>query len=58
MNAYLEADFSEQKMRLAALRLSRENTQAGSEAADEFDRKIMAAENLIQSYETLKWYER
>jgi hypothetical protein len=32
--------------------------EEGCQVANEYDRKIMVAENLILSYEALKWYER
>jgi hypothetical protein len=58
MLADLEKDFANQQRTLVTLLTQRKRMNEGSQVADEFDRKIMAAENLILSYEALKWYER
>jgi hypothetical protein len=58
MDSYLEEDFTNQQTMLSTLLDQRKSQRDGSHAADESDRKITAAENLILSYETLKWYER
>jgi hypothetical protein len=58
MDSYLEEDFTNQQTMLLTLLDQRKSLQDGSQAADESDRKITAAENLILSYKTLKWYER
>jgi hypothetical protein len=58
MLAHLEKDFAHQQRTLVALRAQRRRVNEGSQVADEFDRKIMVAENLILSYEAIKWYER
>jgi hypothetical protein len=57
MNSYLEQDFADQQKRLAVLRSQRESFQDGSEAARHSDKNIIATENLILSYETLRYYE-
>jgi len=56
-NSYLEQDFADQQKRLAVLRSQRESFQDGSEAARHSDKNIIATENLILSYETLRYYE-
>jgi hypothetical protein len=43
---------------LVILRAQQRGLEEGCQVANEYDRKIMAAENLILSYEALKWYER
>jgi hypothetical protein len=58
MDSYLEEDFTNQQTMLLTLLDQRKSQQDGSQAADESDRKITAAENLILSYKTHKWYER
>ena len=57
MSPDLERDFVNQQARLMFLRDQRESCRDGSESAEQADRSILAAENLIQSYETLKYYE-
>ena len=58
MDSYLEEDFTNQQTMLLTLLDQRKSQQDGSQSSDESDRKITAAENLILSYKTLKWYER
>jgi hypothetical protein len=58
MLAHLEKDFANQQRTLVTLLAQRKRMNEGSQVADKFDRKIMVAENLILSYEALKWYER
>jgi hypothetical protein len=58
MLTHLEKDFADQQQMLVILRAQRRRLEEGCEVANEYDRKIMVAENLILSYEALKWYER
>jgi hypothetical protein len=58
MLAHLEKDFANQQRTLVMLRAQRRGLEEGCQVANEYDRKIMVAENLILSYEALKWYER
>jgi hypothetical protein len=58
MLAHLEKDFANQRQTLVTLLAQRKRINGGSKVADEFDREIMVAENLIFSCEALKWYER
>lgn len=58
MDPYLEQDFAEQQTKLMTLLDDRKNLQHGSPEAAESERQITAAENLILSYQALKWYER
>jgi hypothetical protein len=57
MNPLLEMDFAMQQQTLRRLRDQRKNLANSSEAAVDSEVKIIAAENLILSYETLKYYE-
>src|SRR5271154_1275608 len=57
MNPLLEMDFAMQQQTLRRLRDQRKNLPNGSEDTDNSEVKIIAAENLILSYETLKYYE-
>ena len=57
MNPDLERDFVNQRANLTLLRDQRNSCRDGSETAEQVDRSILAAENLIQSYEALKYYE-
>jgi hypothetical protein len=58
MLAHLEKDFANQQRTLVILRAQRRRLEEGCQMANEYDRKIMVAENHILSYEALKWYER
>lgn len=57
MDPLLEMDFAKQQQTLQWLRDQRTNLPNRSEEADDSEEKIIAAENLILSYETLKYYE-
>jgi hypothetical protein len=57
MKPLLEMDFAMQQQTLRRLRDQRKNLPNGSEDAVDSEVEIIAAENLILSYETLKYYE-
>ena len=57
MNVELEKDFEYQQQRLEVLRSQSSNFESGSDAELESDRAIAETENLIRSYEILKYYE-
>jgi hypothetical protein len=58
MQSDLEEGFAIQQTTLLTLLDERKHLQDGSRAADEFDRQIIIAENLVSAYKALKWYER
>jgi len=58
MQLDLEKGFANQQTTLLTLLDERKRLKDGSRAADESDRQIMVAENLISAYKALKWYER
>jgi hypothetical protein len=58
MQSDLEEGFANQQTTLLTLLDERKRLQDGSRAADESDRQITVAENLISAYKALKWYER
>jgi hypothetical protein len=58
MQSDLEEGFANQQTTLLTLLDERKRLQDGSRAADESDRQIIVAENLISAYKALKWYER
>jgi len=58
MQLGLEKGFANQQTTLLTLLEERKCLRDGSRAADESDRQIIVAENLISAYKALKWYER
>ena len=58
MQSDLEANFAKRQTTLLTLLDQRKGLQDGCLAADESDRQIIVAENIISAYKALKWYER
>jgi hypothetical protein len=53
-----EADLQNQKTKLIVLLAKRQGLRQGTRAANRSDIRILAVQNLILTYETLKYYER
>jgi hypothetical protein len=58
MRSDLEENFAKRQTTLLTLLDQRKGLQDGCRAADESDRQIIVAENIISAYKALKWYER
>jgi hypothetical protein len=58
MHPNLEADFRQQQTLLLRLIQERHELVNGAPAANEVDRNIAKARDLMRSYRTIKWYER
>jgi hypothetical protein len=58
MKPALENDFRLQQVRLLRLIDERRELVDGSWAADEADKQILGVQNLVRSYQTVKWHEQ
>lgn len=58
MNLDLENDFRLQQLLLLSLIGERKVLVDGSSAADEVDKQILAVQNLVRSYQIVKWHEQ
>lgn len=58
MNSDLEKDFRNHQQMLLALLSERKDLLDGSRKALELDKQICKVENVVRSYQTVKWYEQ
>jgi hypothetical protein len=58
MRPDLEQDFENQRALLFVLLDERKELADGSDAAHKVDKQIAKVENVVRSYQTVKWYEQ